>query len=78
MSTEAFHRILTRAASDAAFADLLFADPEQALAGCDLTLEERFALHLLSRSDLIELAFAPRPGPLPPVAGEAQHRAGGT
>ena len=44
--------ILTRAMSDAAFADQLFADSAKALAGYNLTAEEMTALNSMSRADL--------------------------
>ena len=74
MSIEIFQRVLTRAASDAAFADLLFADPERALAGCDLTPEEALSLKLMSRSDLSQYAFRPLPRPIPPAAVATKHQ----
>ncbi len=43
--------ILTRAMSDPAFADLLLADPEKALAGYDLTAEEVASLKSMTRAD---------------------------
>lgn len=41
MSAEQMQKILDRALSDAAFRDRLAKDPESALAGYDLTTEER-------------------------------------
>ena len=61
MSTQALQRVLARAAQDAAFADLLFADPERALAGYDLTIDEALTLKLMSRSDLTQYAFQSQP-----------------
>ena len=74
MSIETFQRILTRAASDAAFADLLFADPERALAGCDLTPEEVLSLKLMSRSDLSQYVFLSPPRPISPAAVATKHQ----
>ncbi len=51
MSTKELESVLTRAMSDATFANLLFADPDQALAGCDLTPEETAALKAMNRAE---------------------------
>lgn len=51
MSAKELESVLTRAMSDTAFADLLFADPEKALAGCDLTPEELAALKTMNRAE---------------------------
>jgi hypothetical protein len=40
MSREAFEAVIGKAAVEAEFCDLLLADPDQALAGFDLTEEE--------------------------------------
>ncbi len=50
MSAQSVESILSKAMSDAAFADALFADPEKALAGFDLTREEIASLKNLSRA----------------------------
>jgi len=44
--------ILTRAISDAKFADSLFASPDQALTGYDLSAEETITLKGMTRADL--------------------------
>ena len=52
--------ILSRAMSDPAFAEQLFADADQALAGYDLTAEEIAKLKGMSRGDLNAMtALAP-------------------
>jgi len=51
MSTQSIESILSRAMSDAAFADLLFSDPERALAGYDLTADEAAGFKAMSRAD---------------------------
>jgi hypothetical protein len=51
MSTQTIEAILTRAMSDAGFADSLFANPEIALTGYDLTAEEITSLKGMSRAD---------------------------
>jgi hypothetical protein len=45
--------------SDEAFADLLFTDAEQALAGYDLTAEERGKLKGMTRAQFDKYAAAP-------------------
>lgn len=40
MAAKSVEEILTRAISDRTFADLLFSDPDRAMAGYDLTDEE--------------------------------------
>ena len=51
MSAQSVESVLSKAMSDAKFADALFADPEKALAGYDLTAEETANLKNLSRAD---------------------------
>ena len=51
MSQQTVESILTRAMSDAAFADSLFANPEKALSGFDLTAEEIANLKAMSRAE---------------------------
>ena len=51
MSVESVESILSRAMSDATFAELLFSNPEQALAGFDLTAEETATFKNMSRAD---------------------------
>ena len=58
MSAQSVEIILSRAMSDAKFADSLFANPEQALASYDLTLEETSALKEMSRTDVEAFAKA--------------------
>jgi hypothetical protein len=58
MLTKAIETILTRAMSDAAFADLLFANLESALAGYELTTEEIANLKGMSRADFAHFQSA--------------------
>lgn len=51
MSQQTVESILTRAMSDAAFAESLFANPEKALTGFDLTAEEVANLKGMSRAE---------------------------
>jgi len=51
MSAQSVESVLSKAMSDAAFADALFADPEKALAGYDLTAEEKANFKKLSRAE---------------------------
>lgn len=51
MSAQAIEIILTRAMSDATFADMLLANPDATLANFDLTAEEIAALKSLSRAE---------------------------
>ncbi|MCK6568855.1 MAG: Os1348 family NHLP clan protein [Anaerolineales bacterium] len=51
MSQQTVESVLTRAMSDAAFADSLFANPEKALTGFDLTAEEIASLKGMSRAE---------------------------
>lgn len=44
MSQQAVAQVIGRAVVDAEFRDLLFSDPDQALVGYDLTMEERQAI----------------------------------
>jgi hypothetical protein len=59
MSTEAVESVLSRAMSDAAFADTLFANAEKALSGFDLTGEEVEKFKGLSRADFDTLMASP-------------------
>ena len=76
MSAETVDTVLAKAMSDAAFAEALFAKPDEALAGYDLTEEEMKSLKGMSREDFDKFAMAapeerksmlvarlPRPGP---------------
>ena len=58
MSEQTVEAILSKAMSDAKFADALFADPEKALAGYDLTAEEAASFKELSRADLGKMVHA--------------------
>ena len=58
MSTKTVEEILSRAMSDATFADALFADPAKALEGLDLTAEEAASFKDLHREDLNKMAHA--------------------
>ena len=58
MSATGIESILSRAMSDSAFADQLFNDPEQALAGLDLTTEEAASLRSISRAEFDQFAAA--------------------
>lgn len=58
MSQQTIESVLTRAMSDAAFAELLFANPDSALAGFDLTAEEVASFKGLAREDLSKMAQA--------------------
>ena len=51
MSAQSVESVLSKAMSDAKFADALFADPEKALAGYDLTAEEFAKFKGLTRAD---------------------------
>ena len=51
MSIESVQAILSRAMSDAAFAELLFADPDKALSGYDLTADEIAKFKAMSRAE---------------------------
>ena len=50
MSAQSVESILSKAMSDAKFADALFADPEKALTGYDLTSDERAKFKSLTRA----------------------------
>ncbi len=52
MSIEVVHQIIGRAVTDEAFRKLLFANPEEALKGYDLTDEEREALTDLDEEEV--------------------------
>ena len=56
MSANSVESILSRAMSDAGFADQLFANPDQALTGFDLTAEEVGNLKALSRAEFDRVA----------------------
>jgi acetyl-CoA acetyltransferase len=58
MSAQTVESILSRAMSDASFAEALLANPEQALAGFDLTAEELANVKGMSRADFNEFAAA--------------------
>ncbi len=51
MSAESVQQIIGRAIGDGAFRELLFSNPDQALAGFDLTAEETSALKGLKREE---------------------------
>ena len=56
MSTKGIEAVLNQAMSDSAFADQLFASPEQALAGFELTTEESASLKSMSRAEFDKFA----------------------
>ena len=56
MSTNSVETVLSRAMSDAAFAEELFANPEQSLAGYDLTAEEVAKFKNMTRAELNAMA----------------------
>ena len=58
MSQQTVESVLTRAMGDAAFAESLFANPEKALTGFDLTAEEIASFKELAREDLGKMAQA--------------------
>jgi len=60
MSTKGIETILTKAIEDPKFADALFADPEKALAGFDLTAEEIAKFKDFSRAQFDEIALGNR------------------
>jgi len=55
MSAQSVETVLSRAMSDNAFADQLFANPEQALAGFELTNEEATTFKRMARADFDNL-----------------------
>jgi hypothetical protein len=55
MSAQSVEAILSRAMSDAKFADSLFANPDQALAGFELTAEESNTFKGMARADFDKL-----------------------
>ena len=59
MSATSVETILSRAMSDSAFADQLFAKPDQALAGFELTSEEAATFKGLSRAEFSSLISLP-------------------
>lgn len=50
--------ILSRAMNEPEFAELLFSDPDQALAGYNLSTEELAELRSMSRADFVTFAAA--------------------
>ena len=58
MSQQTVESILTQAMSDPAFANSLFANPDFALSGFDLTAEEISNLKSMSRADFEQYAKA--------------------
>lgn len=58
MSADRIETVLGRAISEPEFADLLLSDPDNALAGYDLTAEELESLRSMTRVDFETLAQA--------------------
>ena len=58
MSAEIVETVLAKAMSDEAFAEALFTNADQALAGYDLTQEELETLKNMSREDFMKSAMA--------------------
>jgi hypothetical protein len=58
MSAASVETILSRAMSDSAFADRLFANPERALSDYDLTVEETTALKGITQAEVEAFAKA--------------------
>lgn len=58
MPTDGIESVVSRAMSDAAFAELLFSEQDKALAGYDLTAEEAAAFSDLAQADLAKMAPA--------------------
>jgi hypothetical protein len=58
MPTTGIESVLNRAMSDSTFADQLFASPDQALAGFELTTEEAASLKSMSRAEFDRFAIA--------------------
>ncbi len=58
MSANSIETVLGRAISEPEFADLLLSDPDNALAGYDLTAEEFESLRSMTRVDFETLAQA--------------------
>jgi hypothetical protein len=58
MSKETIETVLTRAMDDESFAELLFTNADQALAGYDLTQEELEAFKKMPREELDKYAKA--------------------
>jgi hypothetical protein len=58
MSAQTLETILSRAMSDTTFTEALFANPEKALAGYDLTAEEIANLKDLPRAEFNKAAVA--------------------
>jgi hypothetical protein len=56
----ALETILSRAMSDTVFADLLFASPDKAIAGYDLSAEEITKITTMFRADFTALALEDR------------------
>lgn len=57
MSAETVDTVLAKAMNDATFAEALFTNPDQALAGYDLTEEEMQSLKNMSREDFDKYAM---------------------
>ncbi|HZU07007.1 MAG TPA: Os1348 family NHLP clan protein [Chloroflexota bacterium] len=79
MSQEALAQVIERASTDAAFRAQLQSDPDRALAGYELTAEERAALLSGDPGQLQSLGVEQRVSKLdnPPLPGEAQEGAFG-
>lgn len=60
MSQQTIESILTRAMSDASFAETLFAEPDSALAGFDLTAEEIAKFKGLTRTQFQSMSIEDR------------------
>jgi hypothetical protein len=58
MSTKGIAAVLDQAMSDSKFADQLFANPDQALAGFELTTEEATTFKSMVRTDFDKLVQA--------------------
>ena len=59
MSTNGIEAVLSRAMSDNTFANQLFANPDQALVGFELTAEEAATFKGLSRAEFSSLISLP-------------------
>ena len=58
MSAKGIEAVLDQAMSDSGFADQLFANPDQALAGFELTTEEATTFKGMARADFDKLVQA--------------------
>ncbi len=58
MSAKSVENVLSRAMSDKSFADALFSNPDQALAGYELTAEEKANLKGMDRTAVGKYAAA--------------------